>query len=73
MFLRKAKIQNTHLTSPTEDKKAVLRQLLVDAIDKKYKTIATKKAKAIILVSYHLFKKALGLIPIEKGENKVKT
>ncbi len=34
MFLRKPKIQNNRLTSPTEEEKAVLRQLSVDDIDK---------------------------------------
>ena len=70
MFLHKPKIWNTCLTSPTKNEKAVLRQLLVDDIDKEYKTIATKKGKAIILASHHLFEKALGLIPIEEGKDE---
>lgn len=39
-------------------------------IDKKYKTIATKKEKTTILASYHLFKKILDLILIEKNKDK---
>lgn len=70
MFLRKPKIRNTYLTSPTEEEKAVLRQLSVDDIDKECETIATKKGKATILASHHLFEKALGLIPVEEGEDE---
>ena len=43
MFLRKLKIQNTCLTFPSENEKAVLCQLSVDDIDKECETIATKK------------------------------
>lgn len=70
MFLRKPKIRNTRLTSQTEDEKVVLRQLSVDDIDKGCETIATKKEKATILASHHLFEKARGLIPIEEGEDE---
>ena len=69
MFLYKSKIQNTHLTSPIEEEKAILRQLSVDDIDKKYETFVTKKRKATILVSHYLFEKILGFIPIDKGED----
>ena len=70
MFLCKPKIWNTYLTFLTENKKAILRQLLVNDNNKECETIAIKKRKAIILVSHHLFEKALGLILIEKGEYK---
>ena len=63
-------IRNTRLTSPTGDEKAVLCQLFVDDIDKECEIIATKKGKTIILASHHLFKKTLGLIPIEEGEDE---
>ena len=42
----------------------------MDDIDKKCEVIATKKGKATVLASHHLFKKALDLIPVEEGENE---
>lgn len=70
MFLCKSKIQNTYSIFPIEEEKAVLHQLSIDDINKEYKTIATKKEKAIILASHYLFEKALDLIPIKKSKNK---
>lgn len=70
MFLRKPKIWNTLLTSATEEKKAILRQLSVNDIDKECETVATKKRKATVLASHHLFEKVLDLIPIEEGKNE---
>lgn len=70
MFLNKPKIQNTLLTSATEEEKSVLHQLSMIDIDKKCETIAIKKRKATVLALYHLFEKALDLIPVEKGKNK---
>ncbi len=42
----------------------------MDNIDKECETVATKKEKATILASHHLFEKALVLIPIEEGEDE---
>ncbi len=42
----------------------------MDEIDKKCETVATKKGKATVLVSHHLFEKALNLILVERSEEK---
>lgn len=39
-------------------------------IAKEYEIVVIKKEKAIVLASYHLFEKALDLIPVEEGQNK---
>lgn len=70
MFLYKSKIRNIFLTSATTEEKSVLRQLSVNNINKECKTVATKKRKAIVLASHHLFEKAPDLIQIEEGKNK---
>lgn len=50
-------------------KKSVLYQLLINYINKKYEIITIKKI-TIMLILYHLFKKVLDLILVEKNKNK---
>ena len=69
MILCKPKIQNTHLTSSTKEEKVILSQISVNNIDKEAETVATKKEKATILASHHLFEKALSLISIKENKD----
>ncbi len=70
MFLCKAKIWNTCLTSSTEVEKAVLRQLLLADMDENLKTDVIKKESTTVLASHHLFKKVPNLILIKKSKEK---
>lgn len=70
MFLCKAKIRNTCLTSSTDVEKAVLRQLSLTDINEDLKTDVIEQESTTLLASHHLFKKALNLILIKKSKEK---
>lgn len=68
MFLGKPKIWNSCLTTPPDEKIAVLAQLWMNDIDKKFASITIKKEWTTLLALHHLFKKDLDLTTIKDAD-----